>query len=194
MFRIVACLGLLFWANAIVPQDEDSGVAISYSDIQTHGVIGQLGLKLGTVTNVSGTIISGGELRTKAADGRYFLKISHVDQKQLNSPLILGFHIPPWVNVKLASDSNVGQKVELMAFEEGEFTGLPGGLDPMDQWSDSMFHFSTHLTILKDLDNNSTLPRTKNGSHSLLVVTGIIALMLAIGGFVALKRKSKIAT
>jgi hypothetical protein len=191
MLRRIAILGILPWINPTVAQDETSLGPISYFEVQTRGVVGQLGLKLGTIANVSGTVIPGSELRTKAAEGRYFLKISRVDEKLLDSPVILAFYIPPWVNVNLSQSA--GQAVELMVFEEGEFAGLPNGLDPMDQWAEPVCHFSTHLTILKNLDQ-SAKPSTENVLPWPIVAVGISALILAFGYFVMLKRKTRIAT
>ena len=148
-------------------------------------------MELGTVANVSGTIISGSDLRTKAADGRYFLKISHVDGKQLEPPVILAYRIPGWVNVKIPPVA--GESIELTVFEEGEFSGLPDGLDPMDQWASPVFHFSTHLTILKDLAPNLN-SSTSNSTPKYIVGIGILVLALAFGCFAIFKRGAKIAT
>ena len=191
MLRMITILGLLLLASSCVAQDESSNSPISYSDAQSRGVVGQLGLKLGTVANVSGTIISGSELRTKEADGRYFLKISHVDGKRLDSTVVLAYRIPSWANVKLLPIA--GKSVELKVFEEGEFSGLPDGLDPMDQWASPVFHFSTHLTILKDLAPNLN-SSTSNSTLKYIVGIGILVLALAFGCFAIFKRGAKIAT
>ena len=191
MLRMITILGLLLLASSCVAQDESSNSPISYSDVQSRGVVGQLGLKLGTVANVSGTIISGSELRTKEADGRYFLKISHVDGKRLDSTVVLAYRIPSWANVKLLPIA--GKSVELKVFEEGEFSGLPNGLDPMDQWAAPMFHFSTHLTILNDLRAKSNSP-TPGSLLSYIVAIGVIALALTFAYFLIYKRMAKNAT
>lgn len=166
-------------AGVLLNQDDQSKNPIALAEIQERGVTGLLGLKLGTVTRVSATVISGAELRTKAADGKYLLRVSHVGGSELKESIIVNFHVASFANVKLASnhfdlyelkngkrarslqssqikkleENYVGNRVELVVFEEGQFSGLPKGLPAEDQWSDSVFHFSTFLTVLKHADS-----------------------------------------
>ena len=62
-------VGLLAISTCAVAQNQESNDPISYSELRSRDVIGQLGIPLGTATEISATIISGDELRTKSAAG-----------------------------------------------------------------------------------------------------------------------------
>ena len=139
-------------------------------------------------------------------------------ERPLESPVILGFRIPSRVSVNLAPDhfslyklkngqnagslgsdqidklerGYLGRNVKLMVFEEGEFTGVPNGLEPEDMWAGAGFHFSTHLTILKDLNSNNLLSGTS--SHSVFWIATIFVCAITIAWFYLVRRPKNVAT
>jgi hypothetical protein len=160
---------------------------ITLDELNTRQVVGALGKPLGTVVEIEAKVIAGSELRMKAYDGEYLLKVSHVDGKKLEEPVVLRFATGFSV-VKLANDhfslyelkhykkaksltssqidelekDYVGKSVRLAVYEVGSFFGIPKGL-PKDviTWAEPGFHFETSLVILADREK--TADKDKKG-------------------------------
>jgi len=114
-----------------------------------------LGIRLGTCVTIRATIVRSSS-NMKAADGRFFLRITHVENRQLQSPLECAFGVHQFATdrVKLPSSDfglhklvtgkaaksltseqiaqlekgYVGNSVTLIVYETGGFRGMPNEL------------------------------------------------------------------
>lgn len=181
VFAVVLVLGCSTTTRRIVSPDENLAALPSTQpsprSLSEHPVIGLLGLPLGTVTNVHATIIAGSELRLKAYDGLYLLRVTAVDGHRLGKAATLEFTVPSFANVRLARDplalyelktgnkkdqlrageiaelerGYVGSERSLMVYETGGYSGIPNNL-PRDipSWQDHSFSFTTSLVVLME--------------------------------------------
>jgi len=136
-------------------------------------IIGELGVPLGTVTEIDASIVSGRSLGSKGLTSDYLLKVTKVGTNSIAKSPTCRFQTH---DVKIASDvfalyelkngkkpgtlSNtqitelergyVGRAFHLLAYEEGMFTGVPQNL-PADSvsWQDEAFGFRSHLIVLR---------------------------------------------
>lgn len=170
----------LFGISSIAPsRTAGPRERISVAELRTLSVIGELGVPLGTVVEIRAKVVSGSEYlpRVKGYDGLYLLKVTHVDGKELEDPVVLEFSMFPFIRVGLASNhfdlyalktgrkageldsaeirklekGYVGKTVHLIAYEAGRFSGIPGNL-PKDVpvWAGRAFELSTSLEILAE--------------------------------------------
>jgi hypothetical protein len=143
--------------------------------LSQHPVIGNLGLPLGTPTEIEATIIAGRDLRMKEYENRYLLRITTVAGRTLPEPQVMDFSVRG--SAHLAADASalhelktgqesraidsdqipkleqdyVGKRVRLLAYETGRYSGIPRNL-PKDfpVWQDHSFAFTTSLVVLEE--------------------------------------------
>ena len=165
---------------------------VDYRDLGKDTVIvGQLGIPLGTVAQVDVTIIAGRALGTKADSSAYLLKVTKVGSNPVAKPPICQFRTHSWDRVQLACDTfslyelkkgkktgqlsdsqirelengYVGQTYRLLVYEQGYYSGIPKDLpEDVAIWQDTSFAFSTHLIVLRILDD-SQKPDAKDGAR-----------------------------
>lgn len=168
-FMAMGCGGA---RNDVAPSTQPS-----LSSLTERPVVGALGVPLGTVTEIRARVVAGRELRAKAYEGAYLLRVMEVDGRPLAPPPVMEFHVPRFVSVKLASDhfalhelktgsatgrldsarigelekDYVGKEMRLVVYEVGEYSGIPGNL-PADVpvWADRGFGFRTSLVVLAE--------------------------------------------
>ncbi len=137
-------------------------------------VIGALHFPLGQALEINATIVSGDELRRMGYAGRYLLRVESVNGQLLEDPPTLLFwdrfsdrlpndHFALYElkhgrkattisssEIPELENGYVGRAVKLVAYEAGRFDGrataLPQDIRP---WGGALFHFSTHLVVLK---------------------------------------------
>ncbi|HPF38830.1 MAG TPA: hypothetical protein P5081_18500 [Phycisphaerae bacterium] len=154
----------------------------SIASLTANPVIGSLGLPLGTVAEIRATIVDGDDLRMKAYQGAYLLRVTNVDGRPLEPSRVKEFSVPPFIGVKLANDDfrlhkiktgaeaksldanqvedlkkgYVGKEVRLAVYETGAYSGMPRNLsDDVPVWQSTDFVFSTWLVILADRSSAS---------------------------------------
>ena len=171
-----ACLlNVLFIAfGSVAVAQEAAKLPITLDELNTRQVVGALGKPLGTAVEIEAKVIAGSELRLKQYASAYLLKVSHVDRKRLERPVMLRFSTG-FSDVELANDhfslyelknhkktgslnssqinelekGYVGKSVRLAVYEVGYFRGRPTKLpDDAPLWADVGFHFDTSLEIL----------------------------------------------
>lgn len=147
------------------------------ASLREHPVVGLLGLPLGTVAEVQATIIAGSELRMKAYDGIYLLRVTQVAGRQLDTPVNIEFTVRPFGDAKLPREASalyemktgnkatqldskeiselekayVGTQKRLLAFETGGYSGIPRDLPRnIFSWQDHSFAFLTSLIVLEE--------------------------------------------
>jgi hypothetical protein len=145
-------------------------------DFRPNKVIGRMGIKLGVVVKVKGVVISGDELRYKAASGRYFFRVTEIEGKTLGTPVVMAFskemwdsapmadnaHNLYWVKKGKAPDAGVsskereelqagylGKEFQLIVYETGKFSGVvenPYG-EPIEV-AHSGFGFESYMVVM----------------------------------------------
>ena len=151
--------------------------AISLQDLRSRPVIGELGQPLGKCFDIEGTVYLGSDLHDKGAEGRYLIRVTTVNGKPLDKPVLMKFAVPGFVQSSLASNDfalyekqsgqpahnlasdevtamrkgYVGKTVRATVYEVGEFSGIPSGMPSnAPVWQDRFFWFQTWLVILVD--------------------------------------------
>ena len=134
---------------------KDPKPPITLSEISERGVVGKLGVPLGTSVAIQAEIVDGGALRRKSTVSSYLLHVTHVDGKKLERPLNMNFYVFPLTfdfrKLPLASSHSrfdkvlddvneraltreermakkrdyIGSVVNLAAYETGGYTGIP---------------------------------------------------------------------
>jgi hypothetical protein len=152
----------------------------SIESLNEHPLIGELGVPVGTVVEIRATVIDGHDLGTKAADGKYLLKVTEVGGRPLTPSPYMYFRVPGFVHVNVASDRfalyklknrgnasqldetqmaelekrYAGKQVRLVVYEVGEYSGLPRNIRDIPRevglWSGHNFSFSTSLVVLAE--------------------------------------------
>ena len=177
--RIAVCIAMAFvlLSSAAQPQPQTEQRTVTIADLKSRPIIGELGIPLGTTAELAGEIVSGRELREKALDSLYLLRITHVNGKALRDSPTLSFSVAAIARAELAADAfslyelktgkrttqlndaqirqlergYVGRRVRVAAYETGKFVGIPGNL-PRDipVWADRAFHFANSLMVVAE--------------------------------------------
>lgn len=161
--------------------DKKPGTApISVEMLREQPVIGDLGVPLGTITEIRGTIVAGRTLKTKLYSEEYLINVAEAGGHRLKEPRILSFGVYanqpnvqavlPRTERQLGGDSwksgelvdlaklekeYLGKEFRLRGYEIGGFRGIPrnwpeGG--PV--YADVGFGFQTELVIISVLQQN----------------------------------------
>lgn len=143
--------------------------------LATRPVIGELGLPLGTVTEIHATIFAGSTLRMKAYDGIYLLDVTNIGGRPATGARRFKFssapgaerlprdhfslyeykhHIPATqlssADIAELEKGFVGKQVTLLVYETGGYYGIPQLPRDIPAWADTGFGFSTSLVVLAD--------------------------------------------
>jgi hypothetical protein len=119
---------------------------ISVEEIRDKGVVGLLGLPLGTIVTVSGVAVPNTSLR-KADEGEaLFLKVVAVDGQPLAKPIEFPFRKAH--DTVVASEPVIGKEFSYRGYETGGFEGVP--LNYGASWQTMGFHFSDEFLVLAD--------------------------------------------
>ena len=158
MKSTLAAMALLMMTLHQGVEHKDSKPPISLAEISERGVVGSLGVPLGTSVAIQAEIIDGRSLRTKSTVSIYLLRVTHVEGKKLERPINMRFDVFPltfdFEKLPLASshhgfkkllneisekpltpqehaaqkDAYVGKIVKLTGYETGGYTGIPHNL------------------------------------------------------------------
>ncbi|QEG21967.1 hypothetical protein [Mariniblastus fucicola] len=153
---LVACLLLTVLLQE--SETEDPKLPIPLDEISERGVMGKLGVPLGTSIAIEAQIIDGNTLRKKSTVSTYLLRVTHVDGQKLERtrdmrfgvfPLSFDFQKMPLASThsgfnKLLDEINtqpltkreriekkkdyVGTVVKLWCYETGGYVGTPDNL------------------------------------------------------------------
>jgi hypothetical protein len=151
----LASLAVLMMTFLQDVEHRDSNPPISLTEISERGVIGNLGVPLGTSVAIQAEIIDGRSLRTKSTVSIYLLRVTHIEGKKLERPKNMRFDVFPltfdFEKLTLASshhgfnklldeinekqltpkkraaqkDNYVGKIVKLAGYETGGYRGIP---------------------------------------------------------------------
>lgn len=177
--RCASCVGVALVGFVFVPGAEKSGkeTPIEIAELNRRPVAGALGVPLGTAVEIQARVVAGRDLRSKAYDGLYLLKVTHVAGRKLDDFQTVKFTVAGFVSVQLARNAfelfhlktgkraeslnskqvaqlengYVGRNVRLVVYETGGFVGIPHKF-PTDVPvpASSGFHFATELVVLAE--------------------------------------------
>ena len=151
----------------------------NHSDTTKTVITPKLGIQFGTIAKLEVQVIDGDTLKLKEYLGTFLLKIYSVNDKTLNAPVLMTFSdeteslasddfqlykLKTGKAAKSLSSSQIdtikkkyaGQKLTLMAYETGHFTGIPASYfnyQPIRQ--DNGFHFRQYLIVVSNLTNKA---------------------------------------
>lgn len=174
---LIVCLLVTFSGN-LNAQDNAAEGPITMEELYRRNVVGQLGIILGTSTEIDAEIVSGRSLKVKAFDDVYLLKVTHVSGKKVSQSPLMQFSVFGPVASQLASQTTelyelkygtkkeslnaeqieelergyLGKKVKLTVYETGGFGGVPNRLpQEVPVPAGVGFHFSTSLIVLEEV-------------------------------------------
>jgi hypothetical protein len=133
----------LFISFAATPATHPTSQPVSLDEVRERGVIGQLGVPLGTMVEVTGTVVPNNSRRKADGGEPFFLQIYAVDGKPLTKPVEYAFRerLPGYV-----TSPKVGESFDLRGYETGGYDGVP--LHYSAPWQDTGFYFTTKFLVL----------------------------------------------
>jgi hypothetical protein len=180
-FSILVCVAFVI-VSVGTAQDDAAKGPITYPELYKRGVVGRLGVPLGTAVEIKAEVVSGDTTRRKVLRGVYLLKVTHVDGKELASPPLMQYTVPfggieipncprnsffegprdaeaeriESARIAKLERSYVGKVVRLVAYERGCFDGIPERLpDDVPLWQGSGFAFGPSLAVLAERGSKS---------------------------------------
>jgi hypothetical protein len=126
------------------PATQPAAIPVPLGDVRDKGVMGELGVPLGTMVTVSGKAVPNNS-RSKANEGEpLFLQITSVDGKALSKPVEYPFRkARDFID---AASPKIGDSFEFRGYETGGYSGVP--LNYGAPWQDTSFYFSTEFLVL----------------------------------------------
>jgi hypothetical protein len=164
-------------ATVGIAQDDAAKEPITLEELHSRGVLGQLGVPLGTAVEIKAEVVSGDSTRRKALQGVYLLRVTQVGGKELAAPPLMHYtvkfgriEIPNCprdsffesprdkeaeriesARIAELEKSYVGKVVQLLVYEGGLFVGIPEQLpEDAPQWQGSGFRFLPTLEVLDE--------------------------------------------
>ncbi|MFO0836481.1 MAG: hypothetical protein U0638_16055 [Phycisphaerales bacterium] len=148
--------------------------SMTVAELQRTDVIGRLDIQLGRCVPILAVLISGDSLESKAETGRYLLRVIEVEGRTLVEPQLFRYSNAPGFDglplnqtdhaqrvhgeqaAKLSAEDEarlerdfVGTERRLVAYEVGEFSGIPTLPKNVAEWQDRAFGFSTSLVLVQ---------------------------------------------
>ncbi len=124
-----------------------AGESVTLSQINNSGVMGSLGVRLGTIVTVEGVIVKN-DSQQKADSGEpFFLSIEKVNGALLKRPVKYPFRTAnQWVKLE---EPKVGYKFKYIGYETGGFAGSPEGeFKYVPPYQATGYYFDTSFLVL----------------------------------------------
>lgn len=136
-------------ASAQTPATASSEPPLTIDEVRLRGVTGRLGPRLGTIVEVSGSVVAVPEPRRKAhATVPFLLSITAVDDNHLREPVVYEF-IP--YHSSLVFTPKIGDAFRFIGYETGGFEGSPNGfykIEGVPYHADVNYGFSARFVAL----------------------------------------------
>jgi hypothetical protein len=149
--RTAAVGVLLLVGSSLVMGHGDEGESaakpVSLQEIHQRGVEGRLGVKLGTIVTIKGSVVPNTSRSKADVSERFFLSIEQIDGESLDKPIQFPF--------RSKFDSKplpkIGDEFSYVAYETGRFEGTPDGeFDYVQAYADIGFGFGTELLLIAE--------------------------------------------
>ena len=122
--------------------------AVPLAVIRARGIMGELGVPLGTVVKAHAVVVSGDALNKKAAAGELFLRLDVVNGQRLKRPALLELTLHDLAKEKLIPPSPK-EAITVTGWETGGYEGIvPHEFDYVAGYSGVAFNFQTHFVAV----------------------------------------------
>jgi hypothetical protein len=122
-----------------------------YIEIDTFVIKPRLGIPFGTIAKLEVQFFSGDDLHLKYYTGMTLLKVNSVNGKTTKDTVTMTF-----TDETRSLEASGGQKLTIMAYETGSFTGIPDNyFDYQPVRQDQGFGFQHNLIVVSNLTNKS---------------------------------------
>jgi len=143
---------ILIFFIAVKANSQNRTVLNPYIEMDTFVIKPLAGIPFGTIAKLEVQVIDGNTLPLRVYMGEHLLKVISVNGVALKDTVLLLFSDETGSLKK----TNAGQKLTLMAYESGNFTGVPDSYfkyQPVRQ--DVGFGFRHYLIVVANLTNKA---------------------------------------
>lgn len=147
---VVALVALVMLSSAIAEPGDGATRAkpIPLSELQQRGVVGRLGLPLGTICHLEAKVTANVSKAKVHSAEDYFLQFTTVDGRPLEPGVLFAQS-----EVTLPRDATplkIGDTARWVAYETGGYHGSPSGeFDYVQPYATQRFRFSTTVSVVK---------------------------------------------
>jgi hypothetical protein len=119
---------------------------IPLQEIRERGIEGRLGVRLGTIVRISGTVVANRSRNKRDMGEPYFLKIDAIDGRDLEEPVLYAYRKHGFAELE---PPKIGDKFRYVAYEDGAFRGAVDGEEKyILPYADVGFGFETEIQVL----------------------------------------------
>jgi hypothetical protein len=133
-------------AVAAPPATGPTGLPVTLADVRARGMTGDLGVAMGKVVPVRGTIVDGRTLRFKDAEGRTYADVDQVDGRALTPAVRIEIRPHRFANPPFAPPA-AGTVVNIAGYETGEYTGIVAGCK--SPGADTSYFFRNYFVVVR---------------------------------------------
>jgi hypothetical protein len=121
---------------------------IPLREVRERGVAGRLGPRLGTIVEVTGTVVENESNAKADVSEPFFLRIEQVNGKPLQTPQL--FSSSAMQLIRNIPSLQVGDQFTCVGYERGEFRGSPDGeFEYAQPYATQGFFFWIEFVVLK---------------------------------------------
>lgn len=118
-------------------------------EVRSRGIAGELGVPLGTLVTVHTVVVSGDELKTRAAARKLFVRVDRVEGQPLSPPPLLELWLHPFAKEKLVQPV-AGQVLTFTGWETGGYAGIvPREFDYARLYASTPYAFRAYFTAVR---------------------------------------------
>ncbi|MBI1347910.1 hypothetical protein GC163_16670 [bacterium] len=130
--------------------EERPEAPISLEELSRRGVQGRLGLRLGTIAEIAGTIVPNPSTFKGQSQQNYLIRVETIDGAELKSPVL--FNPESVTAPESLPVPTIGSTFQMIAYETGRYSGAPRDLFkyvPPAQTYGHSFHTNIVVVIPK---------------------------------------------
>ena len=144
VFILVTCI--LVYGEG-VPSTEPSN-PIPLSELHERGVAGRLGPRMGTIVEVTGTVVENESKMKADVSEPFFLRVEEVNGQTLQTPEL--FSSSAMKLIRRVPSLKIGDHFKCVGYERGEFKGSPDGeFEYVLPYTTQGFFFDVDFVVLK---------------------------------------------
>ena|SRR5579884_3160111 len=145
---LVLLVAGLFGSMVAKMRAAQSEPVLRLKEVRERGIEGTLGRPLGTVVEVSGSVVANTSRQKADAGEPFFLRIVEMDGRELATPISFSSTDMPLVDE--APELKVGDRFRCVGYESGTFRGTPADVFKHTEPSATLpFHFAVHFVVVK---------------------------------------------